>query len=430
MKIVFAGTGYVGLVSGVCLSDKGYDVTCVDINKEKIENLSNGKSTIYEEGLEKLLKKNIEKGNLHFTTNYKKAYKDADVIFIAVGTPEGKDGQAILQYVEIVSKQIAETIEKNCLVIIKSTVPVGTNEKIENFINRFKVNNVEIEVASNPEFLSQGHAIKDTLEARRIIIGTKSKKAEKILKEIYKPFNLPIISVNRKSAEMIKYACNDFLALKISYINDIANLCELMGANIEEVVRRLSYDERIGSSFLQAGIGYGGSCLPKDTKALNYIAEQNGYSLKTVKAAIQVNEEQKIKLLKKARKRLKSFKELKVAILGVAFKAGTDDVRESPALTNIDLLLKHGANIYVYDPEAIKNLKKIYINKVHYAVNIEEALIDADVCFIFTDWKQIKKITPIKYKKLMKVPIIYDGRNIYDTRKMLMNGLEYYSIGR
>lgn len=226
MKIIVAGTGYVGLVSGVCLADKGYDVTCVDIDEEKIENLAKGKSPIYEEGLENLLKKNIKKGNLHFTVNYKEAYKNADVIFIAVGTPEGKDGQANLSYVETVSKQIAETVEKNCLIIIKSTVPVGTNDKIENFIKKFIVNNVKIEVASNPEFLSQGHAIRDTFKAKRIIIGTKSKKAEEILKKIYKPFNLPIVSVSRRSAEMIKYACNDFLALKISYINDIANLCE------------------------------------------------------------------------------------------------------------------------------------------------------------------------------------------------------------
>ncbi len=430
MKIVVAGTGYVGLVSGVCLADKGYNVTCVDINEEKIENLSKGKSPIYEEGLENLLKKNIKKGNLHFTVNYKEAYKNADVIFIAVGTPEGKDGQANLSYVENVSKQIAETVEKNCLIIIKSTVPVGTNDKIENFIKKFIVNNVKIEVASNPEFLSQGHAIRDTFKAKRIIIGTKSKKVEEILKKIYKPFNLPIVSVSRRSAEMIKYACNDFLALKISYINDIANLCELTGANIEEVVEGMSYDERIGTGFLQAGVGYGGSCLPKDTKALKYLGEQNGYLLKTVESAIEVNEVQKVKLLRKAYERLNSFEGLKIAILGVAFKAETDDVRAAPALMNIDLLLRYGANIYVYDPVAINNLKKIYIDKIHYAVNIEEALKNADACFIFTAWKQIKEIQPKKYKELMKTPIIYDGRNIYSTEEMIKNGLEYYSIGR
>ena len=430
MKIIVTGTGYVGLVAGVCFAEKGYDVTCVDVDEEKIEKLSNGISTIYEEGLEELLKKNIKKGNLHFTINYKDAYKDADVIFIGVGTPEGKDGAANLFYVETVSRQIAETIEKDCLVVVKSTVPVGTNDKVETFIKEDLVNNVKVEVASNPEFLSQGHAVRDTFEAKRIIIGTNSQKAEKLLKEIYEPFNLPIVSVSRRSAEMIKYACNNFLALKISYMNDIANLCELVGADINEVATGMSYDNRIGADFLRAGIGYGGSCFPKDTKALKYLAKQNDYTLRTVQSAIEINEEQKIKLYKKACERLNTFEGSKVAILGVAFKVGTDDLREAPSLINIDLLLERGANIYAYDSVAIENLKKRYSTRIHYTTNIEEAIKDSNVCFIFTEWEQIKEFKPRKYKELMKMPIIYDGRNIYDTKEMKENKIEYYSIGR
>lgn len=430
MKIVVTGTGYVGLVAGVCFAEKDYNVTCVDIDKEKIEKLSNGISTIYEDKLETLLKKNIKKENLHFTTNYREAYKDADVIFIAVGTPEEKDGSANLSYVATVSRQIAENVEKDCLVVVKSTVPVGTNNKVELFIKDSLVKDVKVEVASNPEFLAQGHAVRDTLEAKRIIIGTNSKNAEKLLKKIYEPFNLPIISVSRRSAEMIKYACNDFLALKISYMNDIANLCELVGADIEEVAKGMSYDNRIGSEFLQAGIGYGGSCLPKDTKALNYLAKQNNYVLKTIQSAIEVNEAQKMKLYKKACERLITFEGLKIAILGVAFKAGTDDLREAPSLKNIDLLLEHGANIYVYDPVAIENLKRKYLERIHYTLDIKEALKDANACFIFTEWKQIKEIKPNVYKELMKTPIIFDGRNVYNTKEMKRNKLEYYSIGR
>ena len=286
IKIAVAGTGYVGLVAGVCFAEKGHDVTCVDVDENKVKIMREGKSPIYEEGLEELMQKNIAAGRLHFTTDYKIAYKDADAIFIGVGTPEQPDGSANLSYVATVSRQIAESIEKDCLVVVKSTVPVGTNDKVEQFIKDSLVNDVKVEVASNPEFLAQGHAVRDTLEAKRIVIGTNSKEAEELLMKIYEPFKLPIVSVNRRSAEMIKYASNDFLALKISYMNDIANLCELVGANIEDVAKGMSYDPRIGASFLHAGIGYGGSCFPKDTKALSYLAKQNGYTLRTVQAAV------------------------------------------------------------------------------------------------------------------------------------------------
>ena len=430
IKIAVAGTGYVGLVAGVCFAEKGHDVTCVDVDENKVKIMREGKSPIYEEGLEELMKKNIAAGRLHFTTDYKIAYKDADAIFIGVGTPEQPDGSANLSYVATVSRQIAESIEKDCLVVVKSTVPVGTNDKVEQFIKDSLVNDVKVEVASNPEFLAQGHAVRDTLEAKRIVIGTNSKEAEELLMKIYEPFGLPIVSVNRRSAEMIKYASNDFLALKISYMNDIANLCELVGANIEDVAKGMSYDPRIGASFLHAGIGYGGSCFPKDTKALSYLAKQNGYTLRTVQAAVDVNKTQKTKLYRKACDRLITFDHLKVAVLGLAFKAGTDDLREAPSLENVALLLEQGADIYAYDPVAMDNFKKKYPTQIHYVKNPEEALEKANVCFIFTEWDEIKSIKPETYKKLMRTPLVYDGRNIYELADMKEAGIEYYSIGR
>lgn len=431
MKISVAGTGYVGLVAGVCFAEKGHNVICVDVDEKKVELMKQGKSPIYEEGLEELLEKNYKAGKLDFTTDYKKAYKDADAIFIGVGTPEQPDGSANLSYVATVSRQIAESVEKDCIVVVKSTVPIGTNDKVEQFIKDSLVHDVKIEVASNPEFLAQGHAVRDTLEAKRIVIGTETKHAEEVLKEIYKPFNLPIVSVNRRSAEMIKYASNDFLALKISYMNDIANLCELVGADIEDVAEGMSYDPRIGESFLHAGIGYGGSCFPKDTKALKYLAKQHGYKLKTVEAAVDVNTEQKTRLFKKASERMITFKGLKVAVLGLTFKAGTDDLREAPSLDNIKLLLENGADkIYAYDPVGIENYKKKYPTEITYVNNPEEALKDANICFVFTEWGEIKEIKPKKFKKLMKTPLVYDGRNIYDLEDMEKAGVEYYSIGR
>lgn len=429
-KIAVAGTGYVGLVAGVCFAEVGHNVTCVDVDEKKVEKMKSGKSPIYETGLEELMIKNYKAGRIDYTTDYEKAYKDADAIFIGVGTPEKPDGSADLSYVATVSRQIAESVEHDCLVIVKSTVPIGTNDKIEQFIKDSLLKDVKIEVASNPEFLAQGNAVRDTLHAARIVIGTESKKAEEILKEIYEPFNLPIVSVNRRSAEMIKYASNNFLALKISYMNDIANLCELVGADIQDVAQGMSYDARIGSSFLNAGIGYGGSCFPKDTKALSYIAKQNNYELKTIDAAVKINKEQKVKLFDKACKRLITFSGLKVAVLGLAFKPGTDDLRESPSLDNIPLLLGQKADIYAYDPVAMDNFKKKYPDEITYVDDPEKALENASVCFIFTEWDEIKKIKPETYKKLMRTPLVYDGRNIYNLNDMKQNNVEYYSIGR
>lgn len=436
-KIAVAGTGYVGLVAGVCFAEVGHQVICVDIDDHKVKMMKQGISPIFEAGLEELMRKNYKAGRLDYTTDYVSAYKEADAIFIGVGTPEQPDGSANLSYIATVARQIAENIEKDCLVVVKSTVPVGTNDKVEQFINDFLVNDVKVEVASNPEFLAQGTAVHDTLHAKRIIIGTESKWAENMLMQIYEPFKLPIVSVNRRSAEMIKYASNDFLALKISYMNDIANLCELVGADIQDVAKGMSFDDRIGSKFLNAGIGYGGSCFPKDTKALEYLARQNGYELRTVKAAIEVNADQKTLLFKKASRRLITFHGLKVAVLGLTFKPGTDDLREAPSLENIPLLLEQGADIYAYDPVGMENFKRKYpegaangSGSITYVNGPEEALKGANVCFIFTEWGEIKAVKPAEYKAMMRTPLVYDGRNLYEVSTMKEAGVEYYSVGR
>lgn len=440
LNVAVAGTGYVGLVSGVCMAHRGHQVTCVDIEEKKIAMLRQGISPIYEQDLEELM--HLNQARLKYTTDYKSAYKKADVIFIGVGTPQQPDGSANLSHIATVARQIAETVEKDCLVVVKSTVPVGTNDKVEQFIQDFLVSDVNVEVASNPEFLAQGTAVRDTLEAPRIIIGTNSKRAEDTLKAIYEPFGLPIVSVSRRSAEMIKYAANDFLALKISYMNDIANLCELVGADIKDVAMGMGYDSRIGRQFLNAGIGYGGSCFPKDTKALDYLALQHGYKLRTVKAAIKVNNEQKVLLYKKACQRLITFDGLKVAVLGLTFKPGTDDLRDAPSLDNIPLLLAQGADIYAYDPVGSENCSRKFPEtisrqdgepgkgSIHYVRSAEEGLDGANVCFVFTEWAEIKALRPKDYKRLMRTALVYDGRNIYDVKEMRESGVEYYSIGR
>ncbi|MCR4754280.1 MAG: UDP-glucose/GDP-mannose dehydrogenase family protein [Lachnospiraceae bacterium] len=436
MRIAVAGTGYVGLVAGVCFAEKGHDVTCVDIDENKVKLMESGVSPIYEEGLEELMKKNNATGRLHYTTDYASAYKNAEAIFIGVGTPEMPDGSANLSFIATVCRQIAENVENDVLIVVKSTVPVGTNDKVEQFIKDFLVRDVKVEVASNPEFLAQGTAVHDTLHAARIIIGTESKEAETKLMNIYEPFGLPIVSVKRRSAEMIKYACNDFLALKISYMNDIANLCELVGADIEDVAKGMSYDARIGERFLNAGIGFGGSCFPKDTKALKFLARQNGYELKTVEACVDVNTRQKLRLFEKAKDRMITFNGLKIAVLGLTFKAGTDDLREAPSSVNIKELLEQGADIYAYDPAGIPRSKqqfpegKIDRGSMTYVDSPEKALEGANICFIFTEWGEIKAVTPAKYKELMRTPLVYDGRNLYSLSDMKDAGVEYYSIGR
>ena len=432
MKITVVGTGYVGLVTGVCLSevDTGY-VTCLDIDSYKIGQLKKGISPIYENDLEDLINKNIKKGTLEFTTDYKSAYKDADIIILAVGTPPMDDGSANLEYLFKACDEIIETISKDILIVVKSTVPIGTCTMLEKYINDKLNNGISVEVASNPEFLAQGSAVKDTLYASRIVIGVNSKHAKDLLENLYKNFNIPIVCVSRESSEMIKYASNSFLALKISYINDIANLCEKVGANIQDVVKGMQYDERIGDKFLNAGIGYGGSCFPKDTKALYSLANKYDYDLKTVKATIDVNEYQKLRLIEKAKEIVGSFKNLEVATLGVTFKPGTDDLRDAPSIPNIKYLLEHGAKVRIYDPVGLNNYKKLYKeNNVVYTDNIDECIKGTHLCFIMTEWSEIVNYDLEKYKKLMKTPIVLDGRNCYKISKIRDMGIEYYSIGR
>ena len=430
MKIVVAGTGYVGLVTGACLAEVGHTVTCIDIDENKVEMMKKGISPIYEPGLDELLIKNYKNKNLDFTTNYVNAYKNADIIFIGVGTPEREDGSANLDYVFTVCKQIANNLENDCLVVIKSTVPIGTNDRVEEFLKDNLVNDINIEVVSNPEFLSQGTAVMDTLHASRIVIGVESENAEKRMREVYERFGQPIVVTNRRSAEMIKYASNDFLALKISFINEIANFCEIVGADIQEVTKGMSYDSRIGSKFLNAGLGYGGSCFPKDTKALHWLSNDNGYEIKTIKAAIEVNANQKFRLFKKAKHRFGSLKGKKVTILGLTFKPGTDDLREAPSIPNIRRLLDEGCNIIAYDPIGINNFKKKFGDSISYSDTIEQALINSDMVFIFTEWKEIKEINLDEYIRLMNSPIIFDGRNCYKISDVKKFNVDYYSIGR
>lgn len=428
MKIAVAGTGYVGLVTGVCLASKGHQVTCVDVDEGKLNQLRNGVVPIYEPGLQELLQQHHHK--MKFTSDYEDAYRDIEVIFIGVGTPEKKDGSANLSFVYRVAKQIAESICKDCVVVVKSTVPIGTNEKVEAYIKARLKQNVRVWVASNPEFLAQGTAVRDTLHASRIVIGAEEPEAVQVLEEVYRDFESYKLITNRRSAEMIKYASNDFLALKISYVNEIANLCEIVGADIEDVTKGMGFDARIGNRFLNAGIGYGGSCFPKDTKALSWLASFNDNEIKTIKAAIEVNESQKIKLYKKARKYYEDFQGLTVAMLGLTFKPGTDDLREAPSLMNIPLFLEDGAHIRAWDPVGVNNYKKYYPNEIEYCETIEDTLQDADICLIFTEWQEVREMDISLFERKMKQPIILDGRNCFALNAFQGRKVVYDSIGR
>lgn len=410
------------------MAEYGHDVTCVDVVADKIAMLKAGKSPIYEAGLDELLAKNRER--LTFATDCAAAYRDAEVIIIGVGTPEKKDGSANLSYLYAVVDEIAATAERDCVVIIKSTVPIGTNDKVELRLRRQLKHAIHVDVVSNPEFLAQGTAVRDTLHPNRIVIGAENPAAANKIREMYAGFNAPVLTMNRRSAEMVKYASNDFLALKISYINEIANICEIVGADIDDVASGMSYDARIGNRFLNAGIGYGGSCFPKDTKALHWLANFHDCELKTVKAAIDVNETQKLKLLKKSRRFFESFAGKKVAVLGLTFKPGTDDLRDGPALTNVPILLEDGANIFAWDPVGEKNFRKVFPEGITYCEKIEDALKDADVCFIFTEWQEVKAFPPSGFRSLMKVPVVFDGRNCFPPQAMIAAGVEYCSVGR
>lgn len=427
MKITITGTGYVGIVTGVCLAEIGHTVKCYDIDSSRIEKLQNCIMPIFEPGLEDMVTKNKER--LSFISNFQEAYSDSEVVFICVGTPEKKDGSANLKYVYDAVEQVVSCVQKDCIIVIKSTVPVGTGDNLEKIIGQTN-NSKHFEIVNNPEFLSQGTAIKDTMNAARIVLGVNSKMAESVLRNIYDGFGQQYVITDRRSAEMIKYASNDFLALKISYINEIANLCDFIGANVEDVAIGMGYDPRIGNRFLNAGIGYGGSCFPKDTKALHWLANFNDCELKTIKAAIDVNENQKIKLIKKARKYYDSFRGLTVAVLGLTFKPGTDDLREAPSLQNIPLLLEDGARVKAYDPIGMDNFKKIYPNEIKYCNSIEETLEDADICFILTEWPEIVSIDVSKFSLYMRNPVVLDGRNCFRLEVFEGQNIIYESIGR
>lgn len=434
MEIAVAGTGYVGLVAGVALAEIGHHVTCVDIDQKKLDQLNDGVCPIYEEGLQELMIKN--KKRLIYTMDYKAAYHNADVIFIGVGTPEKEDGSANLTYVLNVVDNIIECIETDTVVVIKSTVPVGTNDKIEEYFHKNLKGKCKVSVVSNPEFLAQGNAVKDTLFAPRLVIGVENDWAEKIMDQLYypltkEPYCQTVVKTNRASAEMIKYASNDFLALKISYINEIANLCEVLGANIEDVTKGMGLDPRIGNRFLQAGIGYGGSCFPKDTKALHWLSKQVNCETILIRDAIEVNKKQKTKCFFNLFNDFKhDLENKKIAVLGLTFKPNTDDLREAPSIDNIQLLLNHGAKVYVYDPVGMQNFKNIFSDKVVYCESIEDCITDAEACLIMTEWNEIKSFDVDKFSKLMKKPYVYDGRNCFKRSSLITTDIIYNSVGR
>ncbi len=436
MKIAIVGTGYVGLVTGVCFADVGIDVTCVDIDKTKIDNLKKGISPIYEQGLDELLTRNIQHNNLHFSTDLSECLNDVDVVFSAVGTPPDEDGSADLKYVLDVAKTVGKHMQKYILIVTKSTVPVGTAAKIRQAIQgELDARNVKIDfdVASNPEFLKEGSAVKDFMYPERIVVGVESARAEEVMKRLYKPFTLnghPVIFMDVPSAEMTKYASNAMLAARISFMNDVANLCELVGADVNQVRRGVGSDSRIGSKFLYPGIGYGGSCFPKDVKALVKTAEQNGYQMRVLQSVEEVNEEQKTVLFKKFQKYFKGDISGKtIAMWGLAFKPGTDDMREAPALILIDLLTKAGCKVKAFDPVSVDECKRRIGDKVEYVENHYDALNGADVLFLVTEWTEFRFPDWAKMKNLLKTPVIFDGRNIYDKNELSQEGFDYIGIG-
>jgi len=437
MEITIVGTGYVGLVTGTCFAETGVEVTCVDVDEIKIKNLNNGIVPIYEPGLEAMIERNVEKKQLRFVTSLKDSLKGTDIVFIAVGTPPDEDGSADLQHVLDVGREIGRHIQDYLVVVTKSTVPIGTAEKVREVIQQeLDRRNVKVlfDMASNPEFLKEGDAIEDFLRPDRIVIGVDSEKAEKIMKRLYKPFLLnghPLIFMDIPSAELTKYAANSMLATKISFMNDIANLCEIVGADVNMVRRGIGSDTRIGNKFLYAGTGYGGSCFPKDVKALIKTADNSGYSLRILKAVEQVNTDQKSVIFNKILDHFRQdVKDKTIAIWGLSFKPNTDDMREAPSLVIINKLLEKGAIIKAYDPAAMNEAKRILGNKIHYTEDRYEALIDADALVVVTEWSEFRLPNYKVMEKLMKDKIVFDGRNIYDPGEMEEFGFTYYGIGR
>lgn len=436
MKIAIVGTGYVGLVTGACFSEVGIDVTCVDIDKQKIDNLQKGIIPIFEPGLEEIVERNIKKDRLHFTTDLASSLPGCEVLFIAVGTPPDEDGSADLQYVLSVASETGKNINDYLLVVTKSTVPVGTAAKVKNAISeelsKRKVK-IPFDVASNPEFLKEGAAVDDFLKPDRIVVGIESTRAEELMKRLYKPFTLnghPVIFMDIPSAEMTKYAANSMLATKISFMNDIANLCEIMGANVNMVRKGIGSDARIGERFIYPGIGYGGSCFPKDVKALIKTADENKYSMRVLKAVEEVNDDQKSVLFNKLHTHFSGNLSGKtIALWGLSFKPLTDDMREAPSLVIIDKLLNAGCKVVAYDPVAMHEAERKLGNKIHFASEMYEALNGADALLIATEWPEFRFPDLEIVKSRLKQPLVLDGRNIYDRKEMLDKGFTYYCIG-
>jgi UDPglucose 6-dehydrogenase len=430
MNITIVGTGYVGLVSGVCFSEIGNNVTCVDIDKRKIENLKKSISPIYEPGLEALISKNIEAGRLNFSTSLQDSIDNSEVIFIAVGTPSTSSGEADLQYVEKVAAQIGEHLDGYKLIVTKSTVPVGTNKRLKEIIKGKLKKAIDFDIASNPEFLREGSAVKDTLEMERAVIGVESNKAESILRDLHAPFNTEVVVSDIETAEMTKYAANAFLATKISFINEIATLCEAYGSDVSKVAEGMGLDDRIGNKFLKAGLGYGGSCFPKDTKALIEIGKKVNYEMKIVQQVEQVNYLKRKQFIDKVEKAFNhSLSNKKIGVLGLAFKPNTDDMRDAPAIDIINELTAQGAMITAYDPIAMEKSKEI-LHHVDYADSAERVFENADAVLIITDWAEFKDMDYKALKEKMRQSIIIDGRNILPIDYMETLGYYYDSIGR
>ena len=437
MKIAIVGTGYVGLVTGTCFAEIGVNVTCVDTNSEKIESLQKGMIPIYENGLEEMVLRNVKAKRLKFTTSLESCLDDVEVIFSAVGTPPDEDGSADLSYVLEVARTIGRNMNQYKLVVTKSTVPVGTARRVRAAIQEEldkRGVNIEFDVASNPEFLKEGNAISDFMSPDRVVVGVESARAEKLMSKLYKPFllnNFRVIFMDIPSAEMTKYAANSMLATRISFMNDIANLCELVGADVNMVRSGIGSDTRIGRKFLYPGIGYGGSCFPKDVKALIKTAEQNGYTMRVLRAVEEVNEAQKSVLFDKLMKQFNGeLKGKTIALWGLAFKPETDDMREAPGLVLIDKLLKAGCQVRAYDPAAMDECKRRIGDVIYYARDMYDAVLDADVLMLITEWKEFRLPSWAVVKKTMNQQIVLDGRNIYDKKEMEELGFIYSCIGK
>ena len=436
MKITIVGTGYVGLVTGTCFSEVGIDVTCVDIDQKKIDGLKEGIMPIYEPGLETMVLKNVEKGRLSFSTSLKESIQDSEAVFIAVGTPPGEDGSADLKYVLAVAREVGQHMNDYLVVVTKSTVPVGTAEKVKSAVAeelQKRNSDLTFDVASNPEFLKEGDAIQDFLKPDRIVVGIETEKGQKTMEKLYKPFLLnghPIIFMDVPSAEMTKYAANSMLATKISFMNDIANLCEIMGADVNMVRKGIGSDSRIGTKFIYPGVGYGGSCFPKDVKALIKTAQENGYPMRVLQSVEDVNDDQKSVLVNKVKKHFGSdLSGMTFAVWGLSFKPKTDDMREAPSIVIINQLLALGAQVKAFDPVAMEEAHKDLGDTITYTKDEYEALVDADALLLVTEWPEFRVPNFTVVNKLLKNKIIFDGRNVYDQDEMKELGYTYYGIG-